>query len=349
VDILNQDNQESKLNNKVPLIKVQNVKKYFEIKGGGILNRKKKVIKAIDDISFEIYKGETLGLVGESGCGKSTLGRNILRLQEPTGGQVFYEDSDITKYTKREMRQMRRKMQIIYQDPFGSLNPRFTINQIVGEMFEIHEIAKGAEREKKVKEMLELVGLDSTRYNSYPHEFSGGQRQRVGIARALALNPDFVVADEPVSALDVSVQSQIINLLIKLKEEFGLTLLFIAHGLNVVRHISDRVGVMYLGKLVEISETDNIFGSPAHPYTAVLLSTVPDADPKERKDRIILRGEVPSPSSPPSGCRFRTRCPIATERCKNETPELREIRSGHFVSCHYPLKEGQSLKELIEA
>lgn len=245
------------------------------------------------------------------------------------------------------MRKLRRQMQIIYQDPFSSLNPRFTVGEIIGEMFDIHGVAKGAEKEKKVKEMIELVGLDPSRYHSYPHEFSGGQRQRVGIARALALNPEFVVADEPVSALDVSVQSQVINLLMKLKEELGLTMLFIAHGLNVVRHISDRVGVMYLGRIVELSETDNIFDYPAHPYTAALLSTVPEADPRLKKERIVLKGEVPSPANPPSGCHFRTRCPLATERCANERPELAEVRDNHFAACHYPLEKGQTLKEAI--
>ncbi|MCA0970780.1 dipeptide ABC transporter ATP-binding protein [Halobacillus litoralis] len=334
--------------NHEPLLEIKNLKKYFEIKGGGALGRKKQTLKAVDDVSFEIYKGETLGLVGESGCGKSTLGRNILRLQDPTSGEVVYDQKNILDYTKKEMRALRKDMQIIYQDPFGSLNPRFTIGQIIGEMYEIHGIARGKEKEKKVKELLELVGLDPQRYHSYPHEFSGGQRQRVGIARALALQPEFIVADEPVSALDVSVQSQVINLLIELKKEMGLTLLFIAHGLNVVRHISDRVGVMYLGKLVELSDTDSIFNEPAHPYTAALLSTVPEADPEARKERIVLKGEVPSPASPPSGCNFRTRCPLATERCSQEAPAWQETRNGHFTACHYPLEKGQTLKDAIK-
>jgi oligopeptide/dipeptide ABC transporter ATP-binding protein len=330
-----------------PLMRIENLKKHFTIKGGGYFSQTKKVVKAVDDVSFNIYKGEILGLVGESGCGKSTLGRNILRLQEPTDGKVFFKNNNILLHKHHELRKLRKQMQIIYQDPFGSLNPRFTIGEIIGEMYEIHGIAKKAEKEKKVKEMLELVGLDSSRYNNYPHEFSGGQRQRIGIARALALSPEFVVADEPVSALDVSVQSQVINLLMKLKKELGITMLFIAHGLNVVRHISDRVGVMYLGKLVELSETDNIFDSPTHPYTAALLSTVPEADPRIKKERIVLKGEVPSPANPPSGCRFRTRCPLATDRCQNEAPTFLEIRSGHYVSCHYPLEKGQTLKEAI--
>ncbi len=332
---------------KEKLLEIQHLKKYFEIKGGGALGKRKQTLKAVDGVSFDIYKGETLGLVGESGCGKSTLGRNILRLQDPTDGRVLYGESNILEYSKKDMRRLRKDMQIIYQDPFGSLNPRFTIGQIIGEMYEIHGLAKGAEKERKVKELLELVGLDASRYHSYPHEFSGGQRQRVGIARALALEPEFIVADEPVSALDVSVQSQVINLLIQLKREMGLTLLFIAHGLNVVRHISDRVGVMYLGKLVELSDTDSIFNDPAHPYTAALLSTVPEADPEARKERIVLKGEVPSPASPPSGCNFRTRCPLATERCSQEVPAWQETRNGHFTACHYPLEKGQTLKEAV--
>lgn len=344
---MNQELKNSPTEQIEPLLKIENLKKYFPIKGGGYFKGNKKVVKAVDGVSFEIYRGETLGLVGESGCGKSTLGRNILRLQEPTEGRVFFKENDILAYRSHEMRKLRRQMQIIYQDPFSSLNPRFTVGEIIGEMFDIHGVAKGAEKEKKVKEMIELVGLDPSRYHSYPHEFSGGQRQRVGIARALALNPEFVVADEPVSALDVSVQSQVINLLMKLKEELGLTMLFIAHGLNVVRHISDRVGVMYLGRIVELSETDNIFDYPAHPYTAALLSTVPEADPRLKKERIVLKGEVPSPANPPSGCHFRTRCPLATERCANERPELAEVRDNHFAACHYPLEKGQTLKEAI--
>jgi len=344
---MNQELKNSPTEQSEPLLKIENLKKYFPIKGGGYFKGNKKVVKAVDGVSFEIYRGETLGLVGESGCGKSTLGRNILRLQEPTEGRVFFKENDILAYRSHEMRKLRRQMQIIYQDPFSSLNPRFTVGEIIGEMFDIHGVAKGAEKEKKVKEMIELVGLDPSRFHSYPHEFSGGQRQRVGIARALALNPEFVVADEPVSALDVSVQSQVINLLMKLKEELGLTMLFIAHGLNVVRHISDRVGVMYLGRIVELSETDNIFDYPAHPYTAALLSTVPEADPRLKKERIVLKGEVPSPANPPSGCHFRTRCPLATERCANERPELAEVRDNHFAACHYPLEKGQTLKEAI--
>ncbi|GEN87539.1 ABC transporter ATP-binding protein [Oceanobacillus sojae] len=332
-----------------PLLKIENLKKYFVIKNGNsfVAANNKKVVKAIDDVSLEIFQGETLGLVGESGCGKSTLGKNILRLQEPTEGQVFFKDKDILKYNNRELRRLRKEMQIIYQDPFGSLNPRFTIGEIIGEMYEIHKTDREIDKLSEIKKMLELVGLDSEKYNSYPHELSGGQRQRVGIARALALNPDFVVADEPVSALDVSVQSQIINLLMDLKKDLGLTMLFIAHGLNVVRHISDRVGVMYLGRIVEISETDNIFDTPAHPYTAALLSTVPDVDVSLRKERIVFKGEVPSPANPPSGCHFRTRCPLATEKCQLEVPKMQEVRNGHYVSCHFPLGADQLLKDVV--
>ena len=330
-----------------PLLKINGLKKHFTLKGGKLFSGPKKVVKAVDGVSFEIYRGETLGLVGESGCGKSTLGRSILRLREPTAGEVFFKNENILTYKSHELRKLRKQMQIIYQDPFSSLNPRFTIGEIIGEMYEIHGLAEGDDKEKKVKEMLELVGLDPSRYNSFPHEFSGGQRQRVGIARALALNPEFVVADEPVSALDVSVQSQVLNLLMKLKKELGLTMLFIAHGLNVVRHISDRVGVMYLGKIVELSETDSIFDHPAHPYTAALLSTVPEANPHIERERIVLKGEVPSPTNPPSGCHFRTRCPLATEHCANVEPPLMEVRPKHFAACHYPLEKGHSLKQAI--
>lgn len=336
-----------KSSNQEAIVKIENLKKHFIVNSGKLFSGKKKAIKAVDDVSFEIYKGETLGLVGESGCGKSTLGRNILRLQEPTDGKVFFQNENILLHKEKDLRKLRKQLQIIYQDPFGSLNPRFTIGEIIGEMYEIHGIARGANKEKKIKEMLELVGLDPNRYDSYPHEFSGGQRQRVGIARALALNPEFVVADEPVSALDVSVQSQVLNLLMKLKKDLGLTMLFIAHGLNVVRHISDRVGVMYLGEIVELSETDNIFDNPAHPYTAALLSTVPEADPFIKKERIVLKGEVPSPANPPSGCPFRTRCPLATSRCETEIPEFKEIRKNHQVACHFPLQKGQTLKQAI--
>ncbi|WP_461611052.1 ABC transporter ATP-binding protein [Cytobacillus kochii] len=329
------------------LVEIKGLKKHFIVKGGGYFKKEKKIVKAIDSVNLEIFKGETLGLVGESGCGKSTLGKNLLRLQEPTAGEVYFKGQNILNHNKKEIRRLRKDIQIIYQDPFGSLNPRFTIGQIIGEMFDIHGIASKEEKVNKVRALLELVGLDSNRINDYPHQFSGGQRQRVGIARALALNPEFIVADEPVSALDVSVQAQIINLLMRLKKEFGLTLLFIAHGLNVVRHISDRVGVMYLGRIVELAPTDQLFDHPGHPYTAALLSTVPDVDQRLKNERIVLRGEVPSPANPPTGCHFRTRCPIATEKCSAITPQLNEVRKQHFIACHYPLNIGQSLKSML--
>ncbi|CEG28713.1 ABC transporter ATP-binding protein [Bacillus sp. B-jedd] len=318
------------------LVEVENLKKYFPIKQG-ILKKAVGNVKAVDDVSFTIRKGETFGLVGESGSGKSTLGRTMLRLQEPTDGKVLFEGQDLGTLSVKKLREIRREMQIIFQDPFGSLNPRFTIGEIIGEMFKVHHIGTGKEREDKVRELLELVGIDPNRIHYYPHEFSGGQRQRVGIARAIALNPKFILADEAVSALDVSVQAQVINLLKDLQDKLDLTYLFIAHGLNVVRYISTRVGVMYLGSLVEVAETDELFTHPAHPYTQALISTNPVPNPYKRKSPILLKGEIPSPANPPSGCKFHTRCPLATERCKKEVPLLREVGSGHLAACHYPL------------
>lgn len=319
-----------------PLIEAKNLKKYFPVRQG-LLKLVKGHVHAVDGISLDIYQGETLGLVGESGCGKSTLGRVLLRLQQPTEGEIRFDGQDLLAMKPRELRRMRSKMQIIFQDPLGSLNPRFTIGDIVGEMFDIHGIAKGKEKDERVAVLLEMVGIDPERRHHYPHEFSGGQRQRVGIARAIALNPLFIVADEAVSALDVSVQSQVINLLMDLQKQLGLTYLFIAHGLNVVRHISDRVGVMYLGKLVELAETDELFRHPAHPYTSALISTIPVPNPHRKKERIILRGEVASPANPPPGCRFHPRCPFAKQRCIDEQPVLRSIGSGRKVACHFPL------------
>lgn len=318
------------------LMDIQNLKKYFPIKQG-VLKKTVGNVKAVDDVTFQIRKGETFGLVGESGSGKSTLGRTILRLQEPTSGNVFFEGRNLFQLSQTELRKTRREMQIIFQDPFASLNPRFTIGEVIGEMFKVHKIASGPERDEKVCELLELVGINPNRRHFYPHEFSGGQRQRVGIARAIALNPKFILADEAVSALDVSVQAQVINLLKDLQERLDLTYLFIAHGLNVVRYISDRVGVMYLGSLVEVAETDELFTHPAHPYTQALISTNPVPNPYKRDEQIILKGEIPSPSNPPSGCKFHTRCPIATERCKVEAPTLQEVAPGHQTACHYPL------------
>jgi peptide/nickel transport system ATP-binding protein len=318
------------------LIEVHNLKKYFPLKKG-ILKKTIGNIKAVDDVTFEIRKGETFGLVGESGSGKSTLGRTILRLQEPTSGKIFFEGQDLCDLSNQDLRKIRREMQIIFQDPFGSLNPRFTIGEVIGEMFKVHNIASGKERDEKVCQLLELVGIDSNRRHYYPHEFSGGQRQRVGIARAIALNPKFILADEAVSALDVSVQAQVINLLKDIQDKLDLTYLFIAHGLNVVRYISNRVGVMYLGSLVEVAETDELFKHPAHPYTNALIATNPIPNPYKRNEQIILKGEIPSPANPPSGCKFHTRCPIATERCKVEAPLLQDIAPRHKAACHYPM------------
>ncbi|QAY68239.1 ABC transporter ATP-binding protein [Paenibacillus protaetiae] len=318
------------------LIEVRNVKKYFPIHKG-LLNRVVGHVKAVDDVSIAIRKGETFGLVGESGCGKSTLGRVILQLQRATGGDIMYQGETIRTLSSSSLRKLRQQMQIIFQDPYGSLNPRFLVRDIIGEPLRIHTNATSKQIDARVVELMELVGLDASRRNRYPHEFSGGQRQRIGIARAIALNPQFIVADEAVSALDVSVQSQVLNLLVKLQKELGLTFLFIAHGLNVVRHISDRVGVMYLGKMVEVSPTEALFDKPLHPYTAALLSSIPRPNPHLKRDRIVLQGDVPSPANPPSGCRFHPRCPFAEAKCSAEEPQLQEVMPGRQVACHFPL------------
>lgn len=318
--------------NKDILIEVQNLKQYFPL-GGKIFN--KKYIKAVDDISFCINKGETLGLVGESGCGKTTTGRSLLRLYEPTGGKIFYDGEDITD---KDMMEYRKKMQIVFQDPYASLNPRMTVGDIVGEPIDIHRLVNSKkERKGEITRLLEIVGLNSEHANRYPHEFSGGQRQRIGIARALAVDPEFIVCDEPVSALDVSIQAQIINMFKGLQEEMGLTYLFIAHDLSVVKHISDQVGVMYLGKLLELADSDELIFHSVHPYTRSLISAIPIPDPNKSRaqKRIVLGGDIPSPLNPPSGCRFRTRCPYSNEICKEEEPEFKEIGSGHFAACHH--------------
>ncbi|MGP3779092.1 ABC transporter ATP-binding protein [Halanaerobium saccharolyticum] len=316
------------------LLEVKNLKKYFPVKAG-VFKRTVAHVKAVDDISFAVKEGETLGLVGESGCGKSTTGRTILRLLEATEGKVIFDGKSIMDLDKKEMRAVRRDMQIIFQDPYASLNPRMTVADIVGEPLDIHKLAKNKqERNEKVKEILENVGLGEEYMNRYPHEFSGGQRQRIGVARALAVDPKLIIADEPVSALDVSVQAQVVNLLQDLQKEYGLTYLFIAHDLSVVKHISDRVAVMYLGKIVELTDKKELFKNPIHPYTQSLLSAIPEADPKKKKDRIVLEGDVPSPVDPPSGCRFHPRCPKAFEPCSVKEPEFKEYGDGHFAACH---------------
>mgnify|MGYP000875302878 CR=1 FL=1 len=318
------------------LLEVNNLKKYFPIRGG-IFSRVVANVKAVEDVSFAVKRGEVVGLVGESGSGKTTVGRTILRLIEPTSGEVWFDGVDITKVNKATMREYRKRMQIIFQDPFASLNPRMSVGDIIGEAMTIHNLAKGREREERVAQLLERVGLSPNHMRRYPHEFSGGQRQRIGIARALAVDPDFIVADEPVSALDVSIQAQVVNLLQDLKEELGLTLLFIAHDLGVVEYISDRVIVMYLGRIMEIAPGRELYTNPIHPYTEALLSAVPIPDPTVKRERIILQGDIPSPINPPSGCVFRTRCPIATKECAEVVPPLEEVSPGHFKACiHRP-------------
>ena len=323
------------------LLRVDSLVKHFPIYEG-VIRRQVGAVHAVDGVSFDIHKGETLGLVGESGCGKSTAGRTILRLYKPTDGHVYYDGTDLASLSDREMRAMRRKLQIIFQDPYASLNPRMTVADIVGEPLVVHKVANGKEVQERVQELLRLVGLNPAFADRYPHEFSGGQRQRIGVARALALQPDLIICDEPISALDVSIQAQVINLLEDLQKQFGLTYLFIAHDLSVVRHISDRVAVMYLGVIVELAARDELYDHPLHPYSQALLSAVPIPDPvaEERRQRIILEGDVPSPVNPPSGCRFRTRCPIAESICTEEKPEWREVKEGHYVACH--LVEAQS-------
>jgi oligopeptide transport system ATP-binding protein len=318
------------------LLDVRGLKMYFPVMSGLIVSRKIAENKAVDGITFDIKRGETMGLVGESGCGKSTTGRAILQLYKPTAGEVIFNGDDLTKMSRGGIHHMRRKMQMIFQDPYASLNPRMSVRDIIGEPLAIHHLGSGKERQERVQELLRIVGLNPYFASRYPHEFSGGQRQRIGIARALAVSPDFIVCDEPVSALDVSIQAQIINLLEELQTTFGLTYLFIAHDLAVVRHISDRVGVMYLGKMMELADRHEIYDNPLHPYTKALLSAVPIPDPtlERKRERIILTGDVPSSLRPPKGCVFHTRCPIAIEDCRQIVPEWREAEPGHWVACH---------------
>jgi oligopeptide transport system ATP-binding protein len=330
-----------KQNGKTPLIRLHDLKKYFPITRG-VFQRHVGDVKAVDGVSFDIYPGETLGLVGESGCGKSTTGRTILQLYRPTEGEIYLEDTDLANLKGGQLRQMRQRMQMIFQDPYASLNPRMTVGSIIGEPLEIFGTARRREKQERVEELLQLVGLNPYFASRYPHEFSGGQRQRIGIARALALQPDFMVCDEPIAALDVSIQAQVVNLLEELQERFGLTYLFIAHDLSMVRHISDRVAVMYLGKIVELTDRNTLYTNPLHPYTQALLSAVPIPDPvaEEKRQRVILEGDVPSPSNPPVGCNFNTRCPLAVETCFDVEPEFRQVTNGqtraakHWVACH---------------
>ncbi len=335
------------------LVELDQLKVYFPIKSGIVLDRHVGDIKAVDDVSLTIRRGETLGLVGESGCGKSTVGRAILRLYKPTGGRIIFDGQDISKLGESELRPLRRRMQMVFQDPFASLNPRHSVGRIIGEPLRAHGLATRRQTAGRVRELLQIVGLPPDAGSRYPHEFSGGQRQRIGLARAIAVNPEFVVADEPVSALDVSIQAQIINLLESLQHDFNLTYLFIAHDLAVVRHISDRIAVMYLGSIVEVSPADELYDDPLHPYTISLLSAVPIPDPavEQGRETILLAGDLPSPANPPPACRFHTRCPyVQPTRCKEEVPPLRRLSSGHAVACHWAeqIKEGKIARHEVE-
>ena len=325
------------LSSKKPILKVSNLKQYFVVKREALF-QPKQVVKAVDGISFDLYPGETLSIVGESGCGKSTTGRSILRLDEPTEGEILYKDVSLTEMSKKELRNIRGDIQVIFQDPFASLNPRRTIRQMLDEAMAIQKVLPPKQREARMLELMQNVGLRPEYLERYPHEFSGGQRQRIGIARALAVNPKVIICDEAVSALDVSIQAQILNLLKRLQRDFDLTFLFISHDLSIVKHISDRVMVMYLGKIVEISDKASLFKNPLHPYTKALLSAIPVIDQTIKRERILLKGDVPSPLNPPTGCRFHTRCPFATDLCRDEEPLLRELESGHLAACHFAEK-----------
>jgi peptide/nickel transport system ATP-binding protein len=324
-----------------PLLQVRDVKTHFPVRGG-VLGRVRGTVKAVDGVSFDVVRGETLGLVGESGCGKSTLGRTLLRLIDPTAGSIRFEGQELTGLSQRQLRPLRRRMQLIFQDPYASLNPRMTVRDIIGEPFAIHGLAHGREREQKVLALLDLMGLPHDAMQRYPHEFSGGQRQRIGIARSIAMKPDLVIADEPISALDVSIQAQIVNLLVDLQRELKLTYVFIAHDLKIVEYISTRVAVMYLGKIVELASAADLYRRPRHPYTQALLSAVPVPDPERKKTRIILQGDVPSPLAPPPGCAFHPRCPHAFERCRRETPPLYVLGNGHTAACFLAEQDAQS-------
>ncbi|GIK76074.1 MAG: ABC transporter ATP-binding protein [Chloroflexota bacterium] len=326
---------------KKDMLVVQNLKTYFPVRSG-VFQRVSAWVKAVDDVSFTVKEGETFGLVGESGCGKTTVSRSILRLIPANGGSVFFDGQDVFNLRSNELKALRRNMQIVFQDPYSSLDPRMPVGDIIAESLLIHGMKDRRQRNAIVQEMLAKVGLNPYHAHRYPHEFSGGQRQRIGIARALALNPRFIVCDEPVSALDVSIQSQILNLLKDLQREYGFSYLFVAHDLSVVEHISDRVGVMYLGKLVETATREQLFGEPLHPYTRALMSAIPVPDPRRKRERIVLKGEVPSPLNPPSGCRFHPRCPIAKDVCKQEEPKFEEKRPGHFVACHLVEQGGRA-------
>lgn len=335
VNVVAEKKAETNKDPRTPLLDIRGLKKYFPVKGFlGNFGRPVGHVKAVNDVSLQIYEGETYGLVGESGCGKSTTGRSILRLIEPTAGEAFFQGEDIFKMSEKEFSRIRQEMQIVFQDPYSSLNPRKRIGQIIEEPLNIHNIGKKSERADIVMDILEKVGMRLDHYYRYPHELSGGQRQRIGLARALVVNPKFIIADEPVSALDVSIQSQVINLLLDLQNDMGLTYLFIAHDISVVRHVSDRIGVMYLGKLVEEATSEELIDEPLHPYTQALLSAVPLPNPELRRERIVLKGEIPSPLDPPKGCIFHTRCPFAMDICREVIPERKEVRPEHFVSCH---------------